>query len=89
MTLTIELPDRLIEQFHDRQIPDEELEAVAIAALEIWLAQRHERTMNGGRFSESAVPFIRQLISENCELFEALDQQSQMPEKQIDKPEDY
>ena len=74
MTLTIELPDRLIEQFHDRQIPDEELEAVAIAALEIWLAQQHQRSTNGGRFNESAVPFIRQLVTENRELFEALAQ---------------
>ncbi len=73
MTLTIELPDRLIEQFHDRQIPDEELKAVAVAALEIWLAQQHD-SANGGRFSESAVPFIRQLITENRELFEALAQ---------------
>jgi hypothetical protein len=75
MTLTIEVPDRLIEQFHDRQIPDEELKAVAIAALEIWLAQQQqERSMNGGRFSESAVPFVRRLINENRELFEALAQ---------------
>ena len=73
MTLTIELPDRLIEQFHERQIPDEKLKAVAIAALEIWLAQQHDST-NGGRFGESAVPFIRQLITENRELFEALAQ---------------
>ena len=72
MTLTIELPDNLIEQFHERQIPDEELKAVAIAALEIWLAQQHQRSMNGDRFNESAVPFIQKLISENRELFEAL-----------------
>ena len=74
MTLTIEIPDNLIKQFHERQIPDEELKAVAIAALEIWLARQHEQSMNGGRFSDSAVPFIRQLISENRELFEALAQ---------------
>ena len=73
MTLTIELPDNLIEQFHERQIPDEELKAVAIAALEIWLAQQHDST-NGGRFTESAVPFIRELITKNRELFEALAQ---------------
>ena len=46
---------------------------MAIAALEIWLARHHDLT-NGGRFSESAVPVIRQLISENRELFEALAQ---------------
>ena len=74
MTLTIELPDGLLEQLHDREISDEELRAVAIAALEIWLAQQHQRSMNGGRFNESAVPFIQKLINENRELFEALAQ---------------
>jgi len=73
MTLTIELPDSLLKQFHDRQIPDEELKVVAIAALEIWLAQQHD-SANGRRFNETAVPFIRQLISENRELFVALAQ---------------
>ena len=73
MTLTIELPDSLIEQLHERGIPDEELKTVAIAALEIWLAQQHGST-NGGRFADSAVPFVRQLIAENRELFEALAQ---------------
>jgi hypothetical protein len=38
MTLTIELPDSLIDQLKERQIPEEELKAVAVAALEIWLA---------------------------------------------------
>jgi hypothetical protein len=72
MTLTIELPDSLIEQLHERQIPEEELKAVAVAALEIWLSQQH--STNGGRFTESAVPLVRRLISENRELFEALAQ---------------
>ncbi|MEK6409930.1 MAG: hypothetical protein AABN34_23655 [Acidobacteriota bacterium] len=70
MTLTIELPDSLIEQLHERQIPEEEMKAVAVAALEIWLAQQH--STNGGRFTESAVPFVRRLIAENRELFDAL-----------------
>ena len=72
MTLTIELPDSLIDQFKERQIPEEEMKAVAVAALEIWLAQQH--STNGGRFTESAVPFIRRLIAENRELFDALAQ---------------
>ena len=72
MTLTIELPDKLIEQFHERKVSDEELKAVAIAALEIWLARPQHST--NGDFAESAVPFIRQLITENRELFEALAQ---------------
>jgi hypothetical protein len=72
MTLTIELPDSLIEQFNERQIPEEEIKAVAVAALEIWLAQQHSTI--SGRFSESAVHFVRRLIAENRELFEALAQ---------------
>ena len=72
MTLTIELPDSLIEQFRERQIPEEEMTAVAIAALEIWLAQQH--STNRGRFTESAIPFVRRLIAENRDLFDALAQ---------------
>ena len=68
----IELPDSLLEQFRERQIPDEELKAVAVAALEVWLAERH--STNDHRFSESAIPFTRRLIAENRELFEALAQ---------------
>jgi hypothetical protein len=70
MTLTIELPDSLIKQLHERQIPEEEIKAIAVAALEIWLAQQH--STNGGRFTESAVPFVRRLIAENRDLFETL-----------------
>lgn len=72
MTLTIELPDSLIQQARDQQIPDEELMAVAIAAMEIWLSRQHSN--NNGRFAQSAVPFTRQLVAENRELFEALAQ---------------
>ena len=72
MTLTIELSDRLVEQFRERGIPEEAMRAVAIAALEIWLAQEHSTI--GGRFSESAVPFVQRLIAENHELFDALAQ---------------
>jgi hypothetical protein len=70
MTLTIELPDNLVNQLRERAIPDEDLKAVTIAALEIWLAQ--ERSTDGARFSESAVPFVRRLIAENRELFDEL-----------------
>lgn len=40
--------------------------------LGIWLAQ--ERSTNGGRFTKSAVPFVRRLIAENRDLFDALAQ---------------
>lgn len=70
MTLTIELPDALTEQVRERQIPEKEIKAVVVAALEIWLAQPEAK--NGGRFSESAVPFTRRLIAQNRDLFESM-----------------
>ena len=72
MRLTVELPDSLVEQLGERQITQANINAVAIAALEIWLAQEH--TTIGGSFSESAVPFVQRLIAENHELFDALAQ---------------
>ncbi len=72
MTLTVELPEILTEQLRTRAIPDKEVEAVAIAVVEIWLAQ--QPAVPGSRFSESAVPFVRQLIAQNRELFETLAQ---------------
>jgi hypothetical protein len=72
MTLTIELPNTLTEQFREREIPHEEIKAVVLAALEIWLAQPPAET--GNRFGESAVPFARRLITQNRELFELLAQ---------------
>ena len=72
MTLTIELPDDLVGEFQKEQIPDEELKAVVIAALEVWLEQR--QAANAGRFAESAVPFTRRLLDRNRQLFEALGQ---------------
>jgi len=72
MTLTIELPDSLIEQFRERHISEEGIKALAVAALEIWLARQD--SLKRDRFSESAVPFVRRLIAENRDLFDALAQ---------------
>jgi hypothetical protein len=72
MTLTIELPDSLTQQFRERQIPEKEIQNVVLAALEIWLAQ--DNATNGGRFAESAIPFVRRLIAQNRALFETLAQ---------------
>ena len=70
MTLAIELPSTLSEEFRLRQIPEKEIKAVVVAALEIWMAQQPINPEN--RFSESAVPFVQKLISQNRELFESL-----------------
>jgi hypothetical protein len=70
MTLAIELPDTLTEQFRERKIPEREIEAIVSAALEIWLAEHPAE--NGGLFTDSAVPFVQRLIAQNRELFEIL-----------------
>jgi hypothetical protein len=57
MALTIELPESLKQQFHERQIPEKEIKAVVLAALEIWLAELP--AADEGRFTESAVPLPR------------------------------
>lgn len=72
MTLTIELPEPLNQQFRERQIPEKEIKAVVVAALEIWLAG--QLSADEGLFTESAVPFTQQLIAQNRELFELLAQ---------------
>ena len=72
MTLTIDLPDTLIEQLRERNVSDKEIQALILAALEIWLS--HEPSTDGGRFTESAVPFVRELIAKNRTLFEILAQ---------------
>ena len=72
MTLTIELPDRLTQQFRKQQIPEMEIKSVLLATLEIWLVQRNSK--NSDRFTESAVPFVRRLLIETRELFETLAQ---------------
>ncbi len=72
MKLTIELPDILTEQFREQQIPETEIKSVVLATLEIWMDQR--KAQKRGRFTESAAPFVRQLLEENRELFETLAQ---------------
>lgn len=72
MILTLELPENLTEQFRERQIQEKEIQAVVVAALELWLTQPQEQ--NEGRFAQSAEPFARRLVTQNRELFEMLSQ---------------
>lgn len=72
MTLTIELPEKLNQKFLERQIPEKEINAFVLAALEIWFAERpatEDRCL-----TESAVPFAQRVIAQNRELFEMLAQ---------------
>jgi len=70
--MAIELPDTVTERIRERKIPEKEVQAVVLAALETWLAQPFAE--NSGRFSECAKPFARRLITQNRELFEMLAQ---------------
>ncbi|MDX2044970.1 MAG: hypothetical protein SF097_27410 [Acidobacteriota bacterium] len=70
MTLTMELPETLTKQFRERRIQEKEIEAVVVAALELWMAQPQEQSE--GQFAQSAMPFARRLIAQNRELFETL-----------------
>jgi len=74
-TITLELPEVLTRQIETQQIPEEELKAVVVAAIEVWLAQRAaegKEAVPSGLFAESAVPFVRRLIAQNRALFEEL-----------------
>jgi len=70
MTLNIELPETLVNQFYARQISENDIKKVVLATLEIWLGQKD--SPNRTPFSESATPFVRRLIAQNRELFETL-----------------
>jgi predicted nucleic acid-binding protein len=72
MTLTLELSDTLAQQLKERQVNEKEIKAIALAALEIWLTV--PESSNERRFSESALPFVNQIISKNRPLFLALAQ---------------
>lgn len=70
MTLNIELSETLVNQFHARQISENDIKKVILATLEIWLTQKDSSSRS--RFGESAAPFVSRLIAQNRELFETL-----------------
>ncbi|MFB0535566.1 MAG: hypothetical protein ACETWR_11350 [Anaerolineae bacterium] len=74
-TITLELPEALTSQLNEQQVSEQELQAVLTAMIETWLAQRagrQELASKAGRFSESAIPFAKQLVAQNRALFEEL-----------------
>ncbi len=70
MTLNIELPETLANQFYARQNSANDIKKVVLAILEIWLTQKESPSRS--RFGESAAPFVSRLIARNRELFETL-----------------
>lgn len=77
-TLTLELPEALAERLRKRRISEQDIQAVAVAALEFWLenADHVEQlaTPTPGRFGASGTSFARRLIQQNRALFETLAQ---------------
>ncbi len=75
-TLTLELPETLAQQLRQKHISEQEIQAVVVATLELWLANRDQAPFQAasytGRFAESGTSFARHLIQENRELFETL-----------------
>lgn len=79
-TLTIELPQTLLETIQDQNVPFEEVQAVIVKAVDEWLQSRSaagkadEQDAKRSRFATSATPFTEKLIRENRDLFERLAQ---------------
>lgn len=70
MTVTVELPEELASEVRIKKISESEIKKILMVTLELWLKQ--EDTQGDKRFSESAVPLVRRLISQNRALFETL-----------------
>jgi len=77
-TLTLELPESLVERLRERHISEQEIQTVAVAALEFWLASADQIEKPAapavGRFAASGASFARRLIQQNRALFETLAQ---------------
>jgi hypothetical protein len=73
-TLTLDLPEVLTQQLQQRKISEDEIKAVLLATLEIWLSQTTELSGERpvGRFAQSAEAFARRLIAQNRKLFDTL-----------------
>ena len=82
-TLTLELPTPLTTKVAELKIPTEQVHSFVVQALEVWVGREAKSLFQEEKgaslpseadapFSESAVPFIEQLISENQTLFEEL-----------------
>lgn len=75
-TLTIELPNELMAELNQRQTSDEFIRILIEQSLRTWLRKSAEmpegEKLDSALFSESALPFIEQLINDNQTLFERL-----------------
>jgi hypothetical protein len=79
-TVTIELPEDLTIELHDRHIPNEIVHQIVVQAIKDWLRNQGTSSLpatedtneSASPFAESAIPFIDKLIDENRSLFDRL-----------------
>ena len=74
-TVTLELPDALAQQLRQKQVGEKEIQAVAVAAIEFWVANADQflaTARASSRFTESGASFARRLIQQNRALFATL-----------------
>jgi hypothetical protein len=74
-TLLLDLPEAIARRLRERNVTEQEVKAIAVAALEVWLEQAGSSQAGASHeFGESAIPFVRRLIAQNRTLFETLAQ---------------
>ncbi len=78
MTLTIELPESVVQELEQRQISPPQVRAFVVQAVEAWLRLQNQTRSNTphadrtSRFAVNATTFAETLVRENRELFEQL-----------------
>jgi hypothetical protein len=79
-TLNLELPDEVVSELKERNIPNELIQQIAIEAIKDWLRKAVEippsamdnTNEQSSPFAQSALPFVDSLIDENRSLFARL-----------------
>lgn len=78
-TLTIELPDELVNELNEQQLSNEFVDVLIEQALRAWLRKGSPKSsdakpISDSPFAHSAAEFAERLIDQNRELFERLAQ---------------
>ena len=71
-TLTIELPDALVQQVHDRKISSQRLESVIVRFVELYLEEADANSQKANLAWSDPAEFAHRVIANNRELFEEL-----------------
>ncbi len=76
MSLTVDLPEDVIDELEHHDVSDEVVRLVMVQAVRAWLRKGLDESASQNQqlspFAESAVPYIDQLIDDNHSLFDRL-----------------